>query len=155
MQQFIESMKVASRAVIAVVVLVCASLLLAGAASAKPLDPECVGYMEADAIYEEAIAATEPSGILAPVSEGLLGASKEIEAARQDAESKRLQAYSKAYKGPRSTETEYTIMLIVEDVGRCSLDRFFLEEGIDMEYSEQEGLADLLNPLGLIEPNPQ
>ena len=86
----------------------------------------------------------------ATVSEGLLGASKEIEAARQDEEFKRLQAYSKAYNGPRSTETEYTIMLIVEDVGRCSLDRFFLEEGIDMEYSEQEGLVDLLKPLALL-----
>ena len=110
-QQFIESVKVASRAVIAVVVLVCASLLLAGAASAKPLDPECVAYMEADAIYEEVIAATEPSGILAPVSEGLLGASKEIEAARQDAEFKRLQAYQSSPRCEVCTASQLNLIL--------------------------------------------
>ena len=93
------------------------------------LDPECIAYMEADAIYEETMAATEPKGFGGSISETLFGPPKVIEEAREIAATERLKAYSEAYKGPRSSIPSVMTELVLDDVFRCMFD----EIGIDFD----------------------
>ena len=93
------------------------------------LDPECIAYMEADAIYEETMAVTEPKGFGGSISETLFGPPHDIEEAREIAEIERLKAYFEAYKGPRSSVYSVMAELVSNDVFRCMLDEY----GIDVD----------------------
>lgn len=93
-----------------------------GSSPAGALDPECVAYMEADAIYEQTIAATQPEGWKDFLSETLFGPPNGIEEARNLAEFERLRAYWKAYKGPRSSVHSVMTELVMQDVFRCTMD---------------------------------
>ena len=78
--------------------------------------------MEADAIYEQRIAATQPEGWKDSLSEMLFGPPKGIEEARNLAEFEQLRAYWKAYKGPRSSVHSVMTELVMKDVFRCTMD---------------------------------
>ena len=133
------------------------------AAHASDRDLVCSAYGEADAIYEKRIASLKPRGILASVSERLIGASEKIKVSRQDALFDRLQSYKAVYKGPRGIKHEHTMLLMLEDAQLCSLERFMLplkesllEHGIELDAGEQEqgegdGLASILKSLDLLE----
>ncbi len=117
-------------------------LLLSLTAHTKPLDPECISYGDAKAIYDEKMEALETSDA--------------FEDARNKADRFLYLAYKQAYRGPHGTEEQYTAMLIAEDVARCKIDSFMsdlewmdgMELGSDIE--DEESLADLLESLGLI-----
>ena len=92
------------------------------------LDPECVAYMEADAIYEAAMAEVKPKGRIGSISETLFGPPKAIKEAREAAGFERRKAYREAYKGPQSSIHSVMTELVSNDVLRCMLDEHNLND---------------------------
>lgn len=141
---------------------VAAGLFLVAMPAIADQDPDrgstCTAYMEAEAIHEEAMAATKAEGILGVISENLFGPSERIEKARRAADQDLYLAYKRAYRGPSGVEEQYTALLVAEDVGLCTVSEFIrvsnetLPEGMKLDdpVGDEEGFYEILKPLGLI-----
>ena len=105
-----------------------ALLLMSEAADAAQIRVACVGYMEADAIYEEAMAATEPRSWADSLSWKLTGLPRPIHEAREAAELERWRDYQKAYDGPRSDVASVMAELISDDQFRCMMEKLGIDE---------------------------
>ena len=103
-------------------------LLLSATADAAQIRAVCVGYMEADAIYAEAMAAIEPKTWAHSLWEKLTGPPPHIEEARETAERERRRTYQKAYDGPRSDIASVMNELISDDQFRCMMEKFGIDE---------------------------
>lgn len=92
-------------------------MILASSQSAAQSDRTCIGYLEADAVYQDTIRHLDAEEArLSPVVRDILG---KHSPARLEAARTRLQAYMAAYNGPTSKVEGAMVRLLEADRWRC------------------------------------
>ena len=88
----------------------------------------CVGYMDADARYAEAMETAQPRSWVESLAWKVISLPQHIQDIRETAERERWHAYQKAYRGPRSEVRSVMAELISNDQLQCLMEKWGSDE---------------------------